>query len=242
MHLNRFIHHKFKVIIIFRLLRNFRFISDNHYNSFRSHVKVVVLGAAAVGKTTLIHQALNKCFLEAYKETVEDTFFCKGDGFLLEITDTSGSYNFPEMTKIAIMSGDVFLLVFSVTDSASFDRVVQLRKQIIEMRGENALIVVCGNKADLPDREVDFPMADSIISIDWECRYHDVSAMNNEKCCDVFDDILRMFPALHQQKASIRKGVVTNVSLRKQKRKPSKRIRCSVASFLKNVLETKKTD
>lgn len=204
-------------------------MGSNLYDSFRSHVRVVVLGASGVGKTALIHQALKTSFLQQYRETVEDTYFCKGDRFLLEIIDTSGSPNFPEMTKIAILEGDVFVLVFSVRDSSTFDRVMQLKKMITETRGEDVSIIVCGNKTDLPDREIPFAMADSVVCIDWGYKYHDVTATDHEKCCDVFTDALMTIPSLRHHRVSIKQGYVVDVPRRK--RTLSRKIRKSVSAF-----------
>lgn len=193
------------------------------------------MGAAAVGKTSLIKQCLFHDFTELYAKTIEDTFFYKGHNFDLEIIDTSGSHNFPEMIKIAIMAGDVFVLVFSVDDWATFDRVAAIRKQVTDLRGTDIPIVVVGNKADIPDREVPKEVADSIVCIDWGCKYHDISAKEADLASEVFDDILKFFPALYGQKIVYQKEIV-QLPTRCTQRRRSK-IRSSVHSFVKMIKE-----
>lgn len=63
-----------------------------------SHVrhKIVVLGAAKVGKTSLITQFLYNSFSPKYKRTIEEmhhgNFSVSGVNLTLDILDTSGTY------------------------------------------------------------------------------------------------------------------------------------------------------
>jgi len=166
-----------------------------------------------------------------------NSYFCKGDNYLLEITDTSGSHNFPEMTELAIIEGDVFLLVFSVDDNVTFDRVVQIRKQIMELRGEDTPIVVCGNKTDVHNRdsELSEPMTEAIVCIDWESRYHELTAMDHTMCCNVINDALRTFPTEDGKKVNIHHATVIDSPDCKSKRRRSDRIRASIAAFWKRL-------
>jgi small GTP-binding protein len=189
------------------------------------------MGAAAVGKTSLIKQCLYHQFSEQYTKTIEDVFHYNGDKFSLEIIDTSGSHNFPEMTKIAIMAGDVFVVVFSVDDIATFDRVSAIRNQVIEMRGQDIPIIVVGNKADVSNREVPAEVADSVVCIDWGCKYHDTSAKNTEQACGVFSEVLNCIPVLFGEKIVCQKETV-HLPRRCKERRKSK-LRSSIQSLVK---------
>lgn len=194
------------------------------------------MGAAAVGKTSLIKQCLYHCFSEDYEKTIEDSFFYKGDKFDLEIIDTSGSHNFPDMMKIAIMAGDVFVLVYSVEDWATFDRVGCIRKQITELRGADIPLIIVGNKADILEREVPVEVADSVVCIDWGCKYHDVSAKASAQACDVFNDVLKYFPALYGEKIVYHKEII-RLPLKRSSQKRRSKITSSIISFAKMVQE-----
>lgn len=116
--------------------------------------KVVVMGAAKVGKTSLISQFLYGTFSEKYKRTIEEMhhaeFSVTGVHLTLDILDTSGSYEFPAMRALSISSADAFILVYSVVDASTFEDVRLIRDQIIETKGTTEVpIVVVGNKFDL---------------------------------------------------------------------------------------------
>jgi small GTP-binding protein len=118
--------------------------------------KIVVMGAAKVGKTSLITQFLYGTFLPKYKRTVEQMHrgeFCVGGVTLtLDILDTSGFYEFPAMRALSISSSDAFILVYDVNDASTFEEVRSLRDLIHASKGTEVPIVVVGNKVDLADR------------------------------------------------------------------------------------------
>uniref|UniRef100_A0A182V2V3 GTP-binding protein Rhes n=2 Tax=gambiae species complex TaxID=44542 RepID=A0A182V2V3_ANOME len=134
----------------------------NDENSINSNVrhKIVMMGAAKVGKSSLITQFLYSSFSPKYKRTVEEMhhghFSVGGVNLTLDILDTSGSYEFPAMRALSISSADAFILVYDVTDSITFEEVKAIREQIHEIKSTTAVpIVVVGNKTDLSDEDED---------------------------------------------------------------------------------------
>lgn len=121
--------------------------------------KIVMMGAAKVGKSAIIHQFLYSTFTPKYKRTVEEMhhgdFNLSGINLTLDILDTSGSYEFPAMRDLSIKSADAFILVYDVNDSNTFLEVKTLRAQILNTKGAVPIVVV-GNKIDLAEtkREV----------------------------------------------------------------------------------------
>lgn len=102
---------------------------------FMEQRRIVVFGAARVGKSSIIRQFLFDDFKKKYSKTVEDFYVVQynliNDASLtLEIVDTAGYYEFPAMRQLAISTGDAFLLVYAVNDANSWDRIHLLRAEV----------------------------------------------------------------------------------------------------------------
>lgn len=141
--------------------------------------KIVVMGAAKVGKSAIINQFLYSTFTPKYKRTVEEMhhgdFNVSGNHLTLDILDTSGSYEFPAMRDLSIKSADAFVLVYDVNDSNTFLEVKTLRAQILSTKGAVPIVVV-GNKIDLveTEQEVSFGSNKMIIDFDLLLKIPDI--------------------------------------------------------------------
>ncbi|GAB0099497.1 ras-related protein Rap-2b-like [Sergentomyia squamirostris] len=162
--------------------------------------KIVVMGAAKVGKSSLINQFLYNKFTPKYKRTVEEmhqgNFSVAGVGLTLDILDTSGANEFPAMRALSIQSADAFILVYEVTDANSFCELKLLRDQIHSTKGTSSVpIVVVGNKTDLliedsDRREMNRENTESVVTMDWENGYIECSAKDNENVTEIFKELL----------------------------------------------------
>ncbi|XP_075969759.1 ras-related protein Rap-2b [Anticarsia gemmatalis] len=171
--------------------------SGNLTNNAVRH-KIVVLGAAKVGKSSLITQFLYNSFSPKYKKTIEEMhhgdFNVSGVRLTLDILDTSGAYEFPAMRALSMQSADAFILVYDITDANSFAEVRTLRDQIHETKESTAVpIVVVGNKVDLAEtgaRQVEFHTTESVVTVDWENGFVEASAKENINVSQIFKELL----------------------------------------------------
>lgn len=113
---------------------------------------VVVFGEARTGKSSLIRTFLGETFTDDYEPTVED-FYSKqilynDKNYQVDIIDTCGSENFPAMRRVDIQKADAILLVYSLDNPRSFERLEQLREEIFQERGHNLPVMVVANKSD----------------------------------------------------------------------------------------------
>ncbi|XP_011170934.1 ras-related protein Rap1 [Solenopsis invicta] len=157
--------------------------------------KIVVMGAAKVGKSAIINQFLYSTFSPKYKRTVEEMhhgdFNVSGIQLTLDILDTSGSYEFPAMRDLSIKSADAFVLVYDVNDSNTFLEVKTLRAQILSTKGAVPIVVV-GNKIDLveTEQEVETESTRELVTAKWENGFVEVSAKENLNISQVFKELL----------------------------------------------------
>ncbi|KFR04318.1 GTP-binding protein Rhes, partial [Opisthocomus hoazin] len=163
----------------------------------KNHVRLVFLGAAGVGKTALIHRFLMDTFEPKHRRTVEELhskeYEVSGATVKVEILDTSGSYSFPAMRKLSIQNSDAFALVYAVDDAESFESVKSLREEILEVKEDKfPPIVVVGNKAEIGgERQVPAEDALSLVELDWNSRFVETSAKDNENVLEVFRELLQ---------------------------------------------------
>lgn len=113
--------------------------STNHLMRKQQH-RVVVMGAAKVGKTCIISQFLYDKFNPRYKQTVEELHrgeyeLPDGSRLTLDILDTSGSFEFPAMRTLSITTGAAFILVYAVNDVESWHEVERLRNLVSKYMG-----------------------------------------------------------------------------------------------------------
>ncbi|KAM3597478.1 uncharacterized protein V6R79_005133 [Siganus canaliculatus] len=123
--------------------------------------RLVVLGAPKVGKTNILQRFLGKEFEENYEPTTEDfhrkLFHIGGEAYQIDLLDAASERSFPAKRRLSILTGDIFLLVFSLDDRESFDEACELLNEIKDAKSKlpkmkhTARIpaIMCGNKADL---------------------------------------------------------------------------------------------
>ena len=114
---------------------------------------VVVFGEARTGKSSLIKTFIGEGFTDDYEPTIED-FYTKqivynDKNYQVDIIDTCGSENFPAMRRVDINKADAILLVYSLDNPRSFERLEQLREEIFQERGHNLPVMVVANKSDV---------------------------------------------------------------------------------------------
>ncbi|NXC00300.1 DIRA2 protein, partial [Orthonyx spaldingii] len=160
--------------------------------------RVVVFGAGGVGKSSLVLRFVKGTFRESYIPTIEDTYrqviSCDKSICTLQITDTTGSHQFPAMQRLSISKGHAFILVYSITSRQSLEELKPIYEQICQIKGdiESIPIMLVGNKNDEnQNREVESSEGEAMAK-KWKCAFMETSAKMNHNVKELFQELLNL--------------------------------------------------
>ncbi|KAH8381417.1 hypothetical protein KR215_009201 [Drosophila sulfurigaster] len=161
--------------------------------------RVVVFGAGGVGKSSLVLRFIKGTFRESYIPTIEDTYrqviSCNKNICTLQITDTTGSHQFPAMQRLSISKGHAFILVYSVCSKQSLEELRPIWALIKELKGDvNSIpVMLVGNKCDESTelREVS-QIEGQAQATTWSISFMETSAKTNHNVTELFQELLNM--------------------------------------------------
>ncbi|KAF9428679.1 Ras- protein Rap-1b [Podila epigama] len=159
--------------------------------------KLVVLGSGGVGKSALTVQFVQSVFVDRYDPTIEDSYRKQVEvdrqQCMLEILDTAGTEQFTAMRDLYMKNGQGFILVFSITASATFDELTELHRQILRVKDTSSVpIVLVGNKCDLEEDRVVFRERGEQLSLRWGMPFFETSARQRIQVDEVFYALVRL--------------------------------------------------
>ena len=154
-------------------------------------VKLVIIGDAATGKSSLLLRAVDDMFSESYISTIGVDFKIRTDDsklLKLQIWDTAGQERFRTITSSYYKGASVFVIVFDVTKRESFESVgsnwVEEIKKYADPQKSNPILLV-GNKTDLNNREVSLAEAEAF-ALNHHMMYLDFSSKDG-RCDEAFE-------------------------------------------------------
>ncbi|MHA1932673.1 MAG: Rab family GTPase [Promethearchaeota archaeon] len=118
-------------------------------------LKVLLTGAAAVGKTSLVQRFIKNRFQANYKLTVgvdiltKDVEFRAGEIATLSIWDIGGQQRFEFIRSTFYKGAAGALLVFDLTREQTYTETRKWLTEIRQFAGESIPFVLIGNKVDL---------------------------------------------------------------------------------------------
>jgi len=120
--------------------------------------KILIVGDAAVGKTSLKSQYVDGVFKSDVLSTIGVDFSSKqivvnGTDAKLQIWDTAGMEQFRAITRSYYRGARIALLVFDVTQKDTFSN-IETWHQDLKTNTKDCHIVLIGNKTDLTNRMV----------------------------------------------------------------------------------------
>lgn len=160
--------------------------------------KLVLLGDSSVGKTALIRRYATDTFSNTEASTVVAAttnvqFTRERDSLTLSVTvwDTAGQENFRSLAPVYYQDAQLALIVFSVEDSETFNSISSWIQQVKDSQSD-IIILLCGNKNDLENRDINFDTAFARAQ-ELQVPYTETSAKNGEGVKEAFEKLFEEY-------------------------------------------------
>ncbi|MHA1577615.1 MAG: Rab family GTPase [Candidatus Thorarchaeota archaeon] len=172
------------------------FEPDDGFDGFK--FRVVLLGDAGVGKSSLMRRYVDNAFDEEYKQTIGTTFASKDatisddDGtsraVRLMLWDMGGQATYRELRRQYMKGASAAIIVYDVTRPETFMAMNNWYESFREVC-PNAEAIICANKSDLTDQRM-VPVEPGLMLRDWfQASYYETSAKTGDRVIDVFTKV-----------------------------------------------------
>ncbi|KRX05753.1 P-loop containing nucleoside triphosphate hydrolase [Pseudocohnilembus persalinus] len=190
------------------------------------HFKIVVLGTAGAGKSSITIRFTKNIFPEEYIPTLLDTHrttqMIDDQLSSLEIVDTAGMEHYQSMLDLWINDGNGFILVYSVADQETLNELRLIYEKIRNLHSGNIKppVFIVGNKIDLQQdqKQISEQMGiDFISSLNGQnCHHILTSAKYGTNVNQLFQQIVR---EMRQNREHIKKQNKKQGNKKKKKKK-----------------------
>ncbi len=161
--------------------------------------KVVLIGAGAVGKTSLVKRFVDDTFSSSYNVTIGVDFLSKdvnieGKEVILTIWDIGGQDRFKFMRTRFFDGASGALLIFDLTRAETYKEIQKWLSEFRTYAGENVPFILIGNKVDLIEdigEVVERSEARSFAENEGSI-YIDTSAKTGENVNDAFNRLTKL--------------------------------------------------
>jgi small GTP-binding protein len=170
--------------------------SDDEFEGYK--FRVVLLGEAAVGKTSLVRRYTENVFDEEYKQTIGTTFATKdidvtdGEGAVrkvrLNVWDMGGQSTYRELRRQFMKGASGAIIVFDVTRPETFMAMNNWFESFKEVCPDSP-VIISANKVDLVDERM-VPHEPGMMLRNWfQAEYFETSAKTGDEVDNVFTRI-----------------------------------------------------
>ena len=200
--------------------------------------KIVLLGEAGVGKTSIISRYVNNKFSDILMSTTGASFATKKVEFdsehkiKFQIWDTAGQERFRSLAKIFYQNASAALLVYDITRRETFEKIKNYWiKEIKENAPSDIIIALAGNKDDNYENEVVTLSEGKKLAEEINGIFKSTSAMLSHGIDDLFKTIGEKFinpsinlnePSMSSKEDKFRKGVKLRKQQLKKEKEPKK--------------------
>lgn len=158
-------------------------------------IKLIIIGDSSVGKSNISLQYSEKEFQDNHEITLGVEFSSKaiynnGKVYKLQIWDTAGQETFRSLIKTFYRGAHGCLVVYDITNRASFNNIGSWIKDLHDNCMSNIPIFIIGNKTDLSNnREVSHEEGKKYAD-DNKYTFFEISAKDYNDVCKVFNSLI----------------------------------------------------
>ncbi|NXD32695.1 VPS21 protein, partial [Spelaeornis formosus] len=160
-------------------------------------VKLVLLGEAAVGKSSLVLRFCSNDFNENTSPTIGAAFLtqkCRLENRVVkfEIWDTAGQERFHSLAPMYYRNAAAAVVVYDITKAASLEKAKAWVKELQRQANPNIVICLVGNKSDLDEdpRQVSREEAEAYAK-EANLLFFEASAKTGANVAELFTEIAK---------------------------------------------------
>lgn len=192
------------------------------------------LGEQSVGKTSLITRFMYDTFDNTYQATIgidflSKTMYLEDRTVRLQLWDTAGQERFRSLIPSYIRDSSVAVVVYDITNRASFQNTSKWVDDVRAERGNDVIIVLVGNKTDLNDkRQVTTEEAEKRAQ-EFNVMFIETSAKAGHNVKTLFKKIAQALPGMDkdaQQDGAAAANKTIDVSTQNQQSEESSGCKC----------------
>eukprot|EP01124_Arcella_intermedia_P007212 TRINITY_DN1436_c0_g1_i1.p1 TRINITY_DN1436_c0_g1~~TRINITY_DN1436_c0_g1_i1.p1 ORF type:complete len:227 (-),score=50.06 TRINITY_DN1436_c0_g1_i1:60-689(-) len=180
--------------------------------------KLVFLGDQSVGKTSIITRFMYDTFDSAYQPTIgidflSKTMYLDDKTIRLQLWDTAGQERFRSLIPSYIRDSSVAVICYDITVRDSFVNTTKWIDEVRNERGNEVIIMLCGNKTDMDDnRTVSYEEGEA------EAKKHNImfietSAKAGFNIKALFRKVAAALPGMENAKVSSEERVDSTIDL-----------------------------
>nr|ACF24574.1 Ras-related small GTPase Rab5 [Gymnochlora stellata] len=161
--------------------------------------KLVLLGDAAVGKSSCVERFVKNEFFEFQQPTIGAAFLTQTiplEDYIVkfEIWDTAGQERYRSLAPMYYRGAAAALVVYDITDPDSFDGAKTWIQELQRQGAADIVIGLAGNKLDLSSqRKIDSKEAKSFADENG-CIFYETSAKTGANVQEIFVAIAQKLP------------------------------------------------
>lgn len=160
-------------------------------------IKLLLIGDSGVGKSCLLLRFSEDSFTSSFITTIGIDFKIKkihldGKWVKLQIWDTAGQERFRTITSAYYRGAMGILLVYDVTDEASFNNIRNWMRNITQHASGNVNKILVGNKSDMAEEKRAVPYSrGQALADENNIPFFETSAKDNSNVEEVFTAIAK---------------------------------------------------